>query len=94
MADTGLIGGGWSLTLAWQTVAAAAQLSPPVLLSDGGSQVTLQAQAGQTYAIEASTDLLTWMPIATNTLSGTTWIFEDTKSTNYSRRFYRAVYRP
>jgi hypothetical protein len=95
LMDTGTIAGGWSLTLAWQSVVVtAAQLSTPILMSDGSSQVTLQAQQGKTYTIEASTDLLTWTPIATNTLSSSLWNFVDVNSTNFTHRFYRAVCRP
>jgi subtilisin-like proprotein convertase family protein len=94
LIDTGHIDGGWSLTLGWLPGAVAAQLSSPILRSDGCSQVTLQAQQSKTYTIEASTDLLNWTPLATNTLSSSIWDFVDVNSTNFTHRFYRAVYRP
>jgi len=63
-------------------------------MSDGCSRLTLQAQQGKTYTIEASTDLLSWTPIATNTLSTSIWNFVDVNSTNFTHRFYRAVCSP
>jgi hypothetical protein len=39
--------------------------------------------------VEASTNLLNWTPVTTNTLASGTNGFGDTKWTNYSRRFYR-----
>jgi hypothetical protein len=70
------------------------QLSPPTLMSDGSTQITLQAPPWKTYVIEASADLLTWTPILTNTLSDSTWNFVDFGGTNLPGRFYRAVSSP
>jgi hypothetical protein len=94
LMDTGLIAGGWSLTLNWQPVALAFQLSAPMLTGGSGSQMSLQGPAGKTYTIEASTDLVSWTPVATNTLSGTNWTFVVPTSTNYTKRFYRACCHP
>ena len=92
LMDIGTIAGGWSLTVAWEPAGLPIQLSPPTIMSDGSAQVTLQAQSGKTYVIEASADLLTWTPILTNTLSGPTWDFVDLSGPNrtntiLSRRF-------
>jgi hypothetical protein len=94
LVDTGMIAGGWSLTLAWEAVELPIQLSPPTLMSDGSARVTLQGQPGKTYVIEASSDLQTWTPILTNTPDGSTWSFLDLESPNLTKRFYRAVSRP
>ena len=45
---------------------------------------------GMTIIIEASTNLVNWQPIWTNTLSGTNVIFTDLQWTNYPNRYYRA----
>ena len=45
--------------------------------------------AGQTVAIETSTNLVNWTPIATNLLSVVPIYFSDLNSTNVARRFYR-----
>jgi hypothetical protein len=62
----------------------------------GGSQgvtLNLSGAFGQTYLLEATTNLMLggpWQPLATNTL-GTSglWQFSDTQATNYPLRFYR-----
>jgi hypothetical protein len=46
---------------------------------------------GLNYAIEASTNLVDWMPIATNTSPFT---FVDGDATNFPARYYRSVYLP
>jgi hypothetical protein len=43
------------------------------------------------YVIEASTNLLDWVPLATNAVSALgTWEFADMEATNFAMRFYRA----
>ena len=49
--------------------------------------------AGQATAIEASTNLATWQPIATNITSTNSFLFTDLRATNFSRRFYRASFK-
>jgi hypothetical protein len=50
----------------------------------------LDGQAGQTYVLQASTNLLNWLPVATNTLVSNS--FETfVATTNATRRFYRGV---
>ena len=94
LVDTGMLAGGWSLTLAWESSEPPVPLVQPTLMIDGSAQVTLQAQPGKTYVIEASTDLVNWAPIQTNTLSGSTYNLVDQQSVNAAQRFYRAVLRP
>jgi hypothetical protein len=56
----------------------------------GGMQVTLQGEAGRTYAIETSTDLVHWAPW-TNVVNSTgTMHVVDADAANYPSRFYRA----
>jgi len=47
--------------------------------------------AGSNYVLQASTDMVNWVPIATNTPATGLWNFTDGQSTNFMRRFYRAV---
>jgi BspA type Leucine rich repeat region (6 copies) len=67
----------------------------------GGSGGNVGAQAGQfgftltgvsnqTVVVEASTNLVNWQPVWTNTLSGMSANFTDAQWTNYPYRFYRA----
>jgi hypothetical protein len=46
------------------------------------------ASSGVTYVVEASTDLTTWLPMATNDTSP--FKLSDSGATNGTYRFYRA----
>ncbi len=69
----------------------------PVVLTNGtglafsngffGFNVT--AAPGQTVVVDASTDLVTWLPIGTNTIGPGALPFIDAESGAYSNRFYR-----
>ena len=60
----------------------------------GGMQIKLQGEAGRTYSIETSTDLVHWAPW-TNVVNATgTMTVTDTESANYPARFYRARLMP
>jgi len=56
----------------------------------GRFRFTLTGVTNQTVMIEASTNLVNWQPIWTNTLSGPSTNFTDAQWTNYPGRFYRA----
>ena len=65
----------------------------PWLEMNGPFHVTLHGDSARSYAIEASTDLIFWTPIATNTLGPIgLWPFVDSSATNFSHRFYRALH--
>jgi subtilase family serine protease len=63
-------------------------LSPPFATGGHGFQLTVTNNPGATIVIQASTNLLTWLPIVTNVSPFT---YTNSDSTNYSRRFYRAM---
>lgn len=46
---------------------------------------------GETIVMDASTNLVDWVPLLTNTISGTSFYFSDPKWSNFPRRFYRAT---
>jgi hypothetical protein len=48
--------------------------------------------SGQSYILQASTNLSAWTPLQTN--SATFYDFTDTNAVNFPRRFYRAVLGP
>ena len=50
--------------------------------------------AGSNVAIQASTDLQTWIPLQTNLLGSGLLYFSDPQSTTNARRFYRAQLSP
>lgn len=62
-------------------------------LVNGKFQLRITGQAGQKFDIYASSDLKTWAPAATVTLTGTTYDYVDSSS-NTPVRFYRAVAAP
>ena len=55
----------------------------------GGFGFTLGGVVNQTIVVEASTNLATWQPIWTNTLSAVSADFVDPEWLNHPRRFYR-----
>jgi hypothetical protein len=75
------------------------QVQPPVvpqfgavrLVPGGGVQLTLTGGVGQTYNVEASTNLVNWVAVTNLVLSTGTGQFTDYSATNCPQRFYRAV---
>ena len=59
-------------------------------LSNGSFGLSVAGGAGETYVVEASTDLIHWVPVATNTAS---FNFVDSQAGKYAQRFYRAVFQ-
>jgi subtilisin-like proprotein convertase family protein len=90
--DSGSIARGWQLSIEWED--AAPVLSNPMMLPDGRFQTTLQSLPRMTHVIEASSDLATWTPISTNTLSASSVIILDPPPPGVSHRFYRAIRCP
>ena len=76
-----------------QTTATVAVAAPAVLtgfLLNGQMHLTLTAQPGFVYAIQASTDLVSWVSLSTNTVSAAGTIkFTDTSAPGFDERFYR-----
>jgi hypothetical protein len=68
-----------------------ATLEPLILLPGGAPQFTVSASPGQSYAIQASSDLINWTMITNVSLSNTAGQFVDPSTTNYPQRFYRAA---
>jgi hypothetical protein len=56
-------------------------------------QLFLQSKTNTTWRIDASTNLMNWLPLYTGTVSiHGTLRFGDAQVTNFPFRFYRAVY--
>jgi hypothetical protein len=53
--------------------------------------ILANTMAGQSYTVEASTNLANWVSLETRTASGNTLRFTDTNAPNFSHRFYRAL---
>jgi hypothetical protein len=56
--------------------------------SSGGMSVSVNGASASPYVIIASTDLINWVALVTNTPP---FVFTDTNSSNFSQRFYQAV---
>lgn len=64
------------------------QLVPYLGSTTGGFRLSVTNDANFTVVIQASTNLISWQPIATNVAPFT---YTNLDSTNFSQRFYRAV---
>lgn len=70
------------------------KLTNPGLLSNGAFQLSVEGNIGESYYIEASTNLLNWVLWTTVTdLSGTISV-TDSNTSNFPQRFYRAQQVP
>lgn len=70
-------------------------IAPPMFTSidrqaNGAIHLTLSGQPDQRFIFQVSDDLKTWLPLRTNTATGSTLEFEDADAANFPRRFYRA----
>src|SRR5216117_345363 len=65
------------------------QLSPPQRLPNGEIRITLTGVAGQTFVIQATTNLVSWDAVLTNVNSGAVFDLIITDSSLYPYRFYR-----
>jgi hypothetical protein len=90
-------------TMGWDNFSIYAQRPTAVwlpVMQTGDSSLGIQANqfgfninwaSGQTVVVEASTDLINWQPLQTNTLTTGTADISDSQWTNYASRFYRLL---
>ncbi|MBI5801449.1 MAG: S8 family serine peptidase [Verrucomicrobia bacterium] len=57
-------------------------------------QMTASGDDGRAYRLETSTNLVTWTPVVTNTVSGGTATFTDSTAAGKVLRFYRILLLP
>jgi BspA type Leucine rich repeat region (6 copies) len=89
---------GWSAIFGGlSTVELSAPPNPPQITAGsagvktgGNFGFSITGVNNQIIVVEASTDLVNWQPIRTNTLSGNSTNFTDAQWKNYPKRFYRA----
>jgi uncharacterized delta-60 repeat protein len=62
--------------------------------TNGQFRFSLAGLASQTIVIQASTNLQSWLPISTNTLTNSPVILSDPQSSTNRSRFYRGVVVP
>jgi hypothetical protein len=91
IAVDGFNGAAGSVTLNLLMPGSILSLSNPVRAGDGFFHFTITGPAGQVLRIDATTDFLSWTPLATVTNVTGTMEFVDTTSTSFSHRFYRVV---
>ncbi|MDB6125509.1 MAG: hypothetical protein JWQ71_4502, partial [Pedosphaera sp.] len=71
------------------------RLANSSMQTNGNFQMTLIGQAGESYVIQASTNLINWTSVITNTISASgNYKFADTNSLGFNQRYYRAVRVP
>jgi Chitobiase/beta-hexosaminidase C-terminal domain len=62
--------------------------------TNGAAQLSFSGEAGKTYVLQGSTNLMDWVPLSTNTPAMNLFNLLDPGATNYPIRFYRAVELP
>ena len=62
--------------------------------SNGVFVLPYAAPPNKTYVLQASTDLVNWVPISTNTPTNSPFNLTDPNAANFPRRFYRAIQLP
>jgi len=67
-----------------------AKLSPAAH-ANGQYALTVAGSSGCRYVVEASTDMVNWVPVQTNRAP---FKFVDTQAGQFSQRFYRSVFTP
>jgi hypothetical protein len=91
-----VLGAGGAVTSAVATVTVTNPVMTLSVGSGAGAGMTLTAfnfqlavPVGVTYVVEASTNLLTWIPISTNVATSANRAIADTAATNFAQRYYR-----
>jgi uncharacterized repeat protein (TIGR01451 family) len=71
------------------------RLTNTVVNLNGTFQLTVNGQSGQEYIVQASTNLINWLPVYTNPPPFVSpFTFTDSNRTAYPDRFYRVVTGP
>jgi probable HAF family extracellular repeat protein len=83
-----------TFTVTVKPVPAPLNLTSPAILANGQFTMSIQGAVGQNFVIQASTDLLNWLALQTNTLPATSTNWTDTSAPTNNRRFYRTLTLP
>jgi hypothetical protein len=59
--------------------------------SGGYFQLTVAGQPNAVYVVQASTDLISWVSLSTNSSASGTFTFTDTTTPAPQQRFYRTL---
>ena len=71
--------------------ATAAVTLQPAAHANGELALNIAGVTGHQYVVQASSDLVNWVPVQTNTAP---FVFVETNVSQFSQRFYRSVYLP
>ena len=75
-----------------------ATVAPPQLqllgLVNGSPTLRVTGLADNTFALEASTNLLNWLPLKTNITTGGSYDYVDSATAGLARRYYRSRWVP
>jgi probable HAF family extracellular repeat protein len=95
IAGSGLLANGdYHAFLLAPVVPQTLSLRPLAVLANGQFELQVQGTPGQSFVLQASTNLIDWLGLSTNTLSGTVTNLTDTSAPGYSFRYYRAQLQP
>lgn len=70
------------------------RLDSPQRLTNGAFSFRISGVAPQGFVIQASTNLVDWIPVATNSLAGGEFHYTNGTASDVSKRFYRAMTPP
>jgi hypothetical protein len=71
-----------------------ASLQPPLAVGGGQYVLRVNGKENARYAVEASTNLLNWLPLKTNVVTGGYFDYLDAGAAGLKQRFYRARWVP
>ena len=86
--------GAWATTASTLVAKSAGANLGVSKLSNTQYRIGVNGVSNQTLVIQASPDLQNWLPLATNALSSSSWIYTNTVPGNFSNQFYRAMLSP
>ncbi|MDB6025776.1 MAG: hypothetical protein JWM68_1999 [Verrucomicrobiales bacterium] len=69
-------------------------ISAPAKLGNGHFQMSFTGPSSSSAIFETSTNLIQWVPIATNAPFNGTFVFDDAQAASYSNRFYHILITP
>jgi hypothetical protein len=78
-------------TVANVTIEVPLELNLQPVQQNGRVHFRVSGVASQTFILQGSTNLVHWQPLYTNSAAGAPVTYDDTSTTNRSRRYYRAL---
>lgn len=76
------------------TLVTPGSLTPVGFTAQRALRLRLTGRPAMRFTLQSSSNLVSWVPLVTNTSASGTFDFTDSRSTNAPRRFYRALMLP